>query len=671
MMRIAQETPEGIEARNVLGELYALLEGRPLTTTPLDVVEGAIRTIERALGVEGKDPSAAGPSAEAASAQPGFSAWLESKDPYAAQMLLFRKQQPSRRTLMRAESADEEEGEEEAGAAGPASKAPERIVVDHTNAAEYAKKTFVYAHRTNAPTIVYKEWGESKGEPGDYVIVGQNDDVYICNAELFEQEYEKLPGSENRFKKVGRVLARRIDHDFTAETNRGLQEGKAGDYLVQNSSGEQWTIDAKTFDETYEEVSMASHARALEGMLNSSDAAPVSFYDPSMLISRRTYTGREDPALVTELLQTSTRWEFDVFAFEDATHGHALSRLGSHFFHGHDLLQPFEIREEVLANFLQEVEAGYLAVPYHNRVHGADVLQATNHFVVSTSLDVKFSQLEKLSLLVAAMVHDLGHPGTNNLFQIQASTAFALFYNDESVLENFHVASCFQIMRRKECSILQGMERPQYVEARRMIIAFVLATDFAKHKKFLDEFDRARRRGGSLESLFGGGGSALQRGTRSPSRQGGSGLARAGTGASLHAKESGRDSVKAVFGNSPEDRLLIGQVTIKCADVSHPARKRDLHVKWTDMVTIEFASQVTKETQLGLPVSMRVSREPKALAQSQLGFIKFLVAPLFKSYSEFHDNTMWMALLNENLRQWEEQANAPDAGAGAEEEHKS
>lgn len=98
-----------------------------------------------------------------------------------------------------------------------------KIEVDKSNAAEYGKKTTVWAHRTNAPVVIEKEWGRSDGEPGDYIIVGPNDDAYMCNAELFESTYELLPGHAHKYVKTGTVLARKMTHDFMAETSTGVQ----------------------------------------------------------------------------------------------------------------------------------------------------------------------------------------------------------------------------------------------------------------------------------------------------------------------------------------------------------------------------------------------------------------------------------------------------------------
>jgi hypothetical protein len=41
---------------------------------------------------------------------------------------------------------------------------------------------------------------------------------------------------------------------FLVLTMEGMEHGEAGDYLAQNAvDGEQWPIDAKTFEKTYEE----------------------------------------------------------------------------------------------------------------------------------------------------------------------------------------------------------------------------------------------------------------------------------------------------------------------------------------------------------------------------------------------------------------------------------
>jgi hypothetical protein len=49
-------------------------------------------------------------------------------------------------------------------------------------------------------------------------------------------------------------------------------------------------------------------------------------------------------------------------------------------------------------------------------------------------------------LLVAAMGHDIDHPGVNNDYLTKTSDPIAILYNDHSVLENAHCASLFFLM---------------------------------------------------------------------------------------------------------------------------------------------------------------------------------------------------------------------------------
>ena len=58
-----------------------------------------------------------------------------------------------------------------------------------------------------------------------------------------------------------------------------------------------------------------------------------------------------------------------------------------------------------------------------------------------------FSRLDVLALLVAALCHDLDHPGLTNAFQINSMSPLALRYNDESVLEHHHASTLFHILQ--------------------------------------------------------------------------------------------------------------------------------------------------------------------------------------------------------------------------------
>ena len=52
-----------------------------------------------------------------------------------------------------------------------------------------------------------------------------------------------------------------------------------------------------------------------------------------------------------------------------------------------------------------------------------------------------FTPTEAFAAIIAAAVHDVGHPGHTNTFLMKTGHEYALLYNDRSVLENYHAAT--------------------------------------------------------------------------------------------------------------------------------------------------------------------------------------------------------------------------------------
>ena len=96
-----------------------------------------------------------------------------------------------------------------------------------------------------------------------------------------------------------------------------------------------------------------------------------------------------------------------------------------------------------------------------------------------------FTPLEVLAALLASSVHDVDHPGTTNQYLVTTSSELAIMYNDESVLENHHLAVAFKLLQLPECDILSNLSSKQRTSVRKMVIDMVLATDMSKHMSLL------------------------------------------------------------------------------------------------------------------------------------------------------------------------------------------
>lgn len=135
-------------------------------------------------------------------------------------------------------------------------------------------------------------------------------------------------------------------------------------------------------------------------------------------------------------------------------------------------------------------------VLYHNFRHAVDVLQSVFCFLLHIGVLPPYSShtqpvtkspiaslltpFDALTLLIAAIGHDVGHPGVNNVFLVKLNAPLAQLYNDNSVLEAFHCAAFSQILRRHWPSAFEDRN------LRKLLISTILATDMGVHHRFME-----------------------------------------------------------------------------------------------------------------------------------------------------------------------------------------
>ncbi|XP_043380938.1 calcium/calmodulin-dependent 3',5'-cyclic nucleotide phosphodiesterase 1A isoform X7 [Chelonia mydas] len=283
------------------------------------------------------------------------------------------------------------------------------------------------------------------------------------------------------------------------------------------------------------------------------------------------------PAEVIVTFKDVDKWSFDVFALNEASGEHSLKFMMYELFTRYDLMSRFKIPVPSLISFAEALEVGYSKYknPYHNLIHAADVTQTVHYIMLHTGIMHWLTELEILAMIFAAAVHDYEHTGTTNNFHIQTRSDVAILYNDRSVLENHHVSAAYRLMQEEEMNILANLTKDDWRELRGLVIEMVLSTDMSGH------FQQIKTMRHTLQQT------------------------------------EGIDKAKAM------------SLILHAADISHPAKSWELHYRWTTALMEEFFRQGDKEAALGLPFSPLCDRKSTMVAQSQIGFIDFIVEPTF------------------------------------------
>uniref|UniRef100_A0A8C5CCI3 Phosphodiesterase n=1 Tax=Gadus morhua TaxID=8049 RepID=A0A8C5CCI3_GADMO len=326
------------------------------------------------------------------------------------------------------------------------------------------------------------------------------------------------------------------------------------------------------------------------------------------------------PQSIADLLADEERWEFNILGLEAATHKRPLTYLGLKVFTGMGVCEFLNCSEATLRSWLQVMEASYHASnSYHNSTHAADVLHATAYFLRKERVKGILDQLDVVAALVAATVHDVDHPGRTNSFLCNAGSELAILYNDTAVLESHHAALAFQLtVRDSKSNIFKNIDRTQFRTLRQAIIDMVLATEMTRHFEHVNKFvNSINKPMAAIEDE--------------------------------NSDGEGQENIRS----SPENRLLIKRMMIKCADVANPCRPLELCIEWAGRISEEYFAQTDEEKLQGLPVVMPVfDRNTCSVPKSQISFIDYFITDMFDAWDAFASLPGLMENLSENYKYW-------------------
>ena len=316
---------------------------------------------------------------------------------------------------------------------------------------------------------------------------------------------------------------------------------------------------------------------------------------------------------------------FDIFTLKDIIgYNNVLPFVGRIILENLGLIDEEILCVQKLDPFLIAVSNQYKPdVLYHNCLHGTDVTQSCYLFFIYSNVEkiAKTNVLDLLSIFIAALGHDIAHPGLTNAFHINDSTEIAITYNDISVLENFHASTLFKTIRKTETNIFEKLTPIDYKIIRKRMISEILATDMALHGKVLSLIK-----------------------------------------SKITLNEDGITYRLNLISGDEKTRMDEQQslldFMIHLADLAHNTRPFNISIKWVELLSEEFWRQGDIEREHNLPISFLCDRENINVPQSQKGFISGFILSTYEILSNIFPSLRYTyENANNNLKEWQKLMN--------------
>ncbi|XP_043932285.1 cAMP-specific 3',5'-cyclic phosphodiesterase 7B isoform X2 [Protopterus annectens] len=299
-------------------------------------------------------------------------------------------------------------------------------------------------------------------------------------------------------------------------------------------------------------------------------------------------------------------WNFDIFLFDRLTNGNSLVTLLCHLFNVHGLIHHFQLDMVKLHRFFVMVQEDYHSQnPYHNAVHAADVTQAMHCYLKEPKLARFVTPMDIMLGLMAAAAHDVDHPGVNQPFLIKTKHHLASLYQNVSVLENHHWRSTVGMLR--ESGLLTHLPVDLIQDVEQQLGSLILATDISRQDEFLSR---------------------------------------------LKTHLDNKDLTL----EDADHRHFMLQIALKCADICNPCRLWEMSKQWSERVCEEFYKQGDLEQKFELEISPLCNQQKDTIPAIQIGFIGYIVEPLFEEWARFTKGTplagTMMSHLRKNKARW-------------------
>lgn len=174
--------------------------------------------------------------------------------------------------------------------------------------------------------------------------------------------------------------------------------------------------------------------------------------------------------------------------------------------------------------------------------------------LLQSGADKVLSPLEIFAAIIAAAIHDYGHPGVSNNYLAKISHPLDRLYNGVSALENH---SCFCGLRLATVSgLFSSLSASDVSAVRKLVVDAVLSTDLAKHQQEMDAVWKFINDGQAQKAIA--------------------------------------------------DHKMLISLLVKTADISNGLRTGPIQREWTRRVQLEFSNQDPSSQQDDVSVFPRI-----------------------------------------------------------------
>ncbi|EDV22124.1 uncharacterized protein TRIADDRAFT_50691 [Trichoplax adhaerens] len=319
-----------------------------------------------------------------------------------------------------------------------------------------------------------------------------------------------------------------------------------------------------------------------------------------------TASTNEAIALATEPIPPPVNYQLRELSFDDMTlSDYETVKATLSMFRDLQFTTKGAMDYQTLCRWTLSIKKNYRNVAYHNWRHAFNVAQTMYRIFQAKEFGGLLNDLEKLSLLVACLCHDLDHRGTNNAFQLKTQSALAHLYST-STMEHHHFDHCIMILNSEGNNIFAQLTPSQYSSVVKMLEHAILATDLALHFRHRKEF-------------------------------------------------ISKIASRSTDWSDPNNRMLLRAMMMTACDLAAITKPWEVEQRVAELVTNEYFEQGDLEReQLNVTPSDLMNRDRKdRLPQMQVDFIDSICDELYKAFADISPSLRPMYdRLMDNRREW-------------------